>query len=302
MARRIHRHIAMLARSCAWTGGYLLVVSVSPPPAAAQNTDTVDVARLARMVFARDSGVRDGALTALEERGNMDVVPALIQALRLVLDDSEINTTLIALTGAVGIDTWHGWILWQEGHPEIEPFDDFDALKADAMAVIDENFCLFLSTGVAHEIGLEEIVWGGVRKDGIPALVNPTHLAASEAGYLDGDELVFGVEIAGDARAYLLRILDWHEMFNDVVGGVPVALAYCTLCGSGILFETAVAGRTEPLVFGSSGFLYRSNKLIYDRETNSLWNQFLGRAVVGPLTGSGIELKFRPVVIASWKD
>ena len=91
-------------------------------------------------------------------------------------------------------------------------------------------------------------------------------------------------------------------MFNDVVGGVPVALAYCTLCGSGILFETQVAGRPEPFVFGSSGFLYRSNKLMYDRGTNSLWNQFLGSPVVGPLTGSGIVLKIRPVVITTWKD
>ncbi|MCH9051373.1 MAG: DUF3179 domain-containing protein, partial [Proteobacteria bacterium] len=110
-----------------------------------------------------------------------------------------------------------------------------------------------------------------------------------------------GVQINGDARAYPFRILDWHEMFNDVVGGVPVALAYCTLCGSGILYETEVPGREEPFVFGSSGFLYRSNKLMYDRQTNSLWNQFTGRPVVGPLTGSGIELKVRPVTITSWK-
>ena len=91
-------------------------------------------------------------------------------------------------------------------------------------------------------------------------------------------------------------------MFNDVVGGVPVALAYCTLCGSGILFETLVEGRSEPFVFGSSGFLYRSNKLMYDRQTNSLWNQFLGRPVVGPLTGSGLEFKIRPVAITRWGD
>ena len=88
-------------------------------------------------------------------------------------------------------------------------------------------------------------------------------------------------------------------MFNDVVGGVPLALAYCTLCGSGILYETLLPPRSEPLIFGSSGFLYRSNKLMYDRQTHSLWNQFTGRPVVGPLTGSGIELKVRPVAITS---
>lgn len=89
-------------------------------------------------------------------------------------------------------------------------------------------------------------------------------------------------------------------MSNDVVGGVPVALAYCTLCGSGILYDKRVAGRTEPLEFGSSGFLYRSNKLMYDQETHSLWNQFTGRPVVGALTESDIELKILPVAISTW--
>ena len=302
MARPIRHRIVTPERVRAWVWMWLLALAVPSVPAAAQVDAQTDVAQLARMVFARQPGVRDGALAALRERCEADVVPALIQALRFVPEDDEINAALHALTGAEGIETWHEWILWQEGHPEIEPFDGFDAFKADAMAVIDENFRLFLRAGVAHEIRLEEIVWGGVRKDGIPTLVNPVHLPAAEATYLGNDELVFGVEIAGDARAYPLRILDWHEMFNDVVGGVPVALAYCTLCGSGILFETAVAGRPEPFVFGSSGFLYRSNKLMYDRETNSLWNQFLGSPVVGPLTGSGIELEIRPVVITSWGD
>jgi hypothetical protein len=96
--------------------------------------------------------------------------------------------------------------------------------------------------------------------------------------------------------------MGWHEMFNEVIGGVPVALAYCTLCGAGILFETAVEGREKPLVFGSSGLLYRSNKLMFDRETRSLWNQFTGEPVSGPLAYSGIRLTIRPLVISTWAD
>ena len=192
-------------------------------------------------------------------------------------------------------------MLWQEAHPEIESFEGFDAFKADLFSWIDVNFRLFLRRGVKHEIRLEEIVWGGVLKDGIPALNDPKHLSSAAATYITDDELVFGVEINSDVRAYPLRMLDWHEMFNDVIGGVPVALAYCTLCGSDILFETLVEGRPERFVFGSSGFLFRSNKLMYDQETNSLWNQFTGRPVVGPLTGSGIELAVRPVAITTWK-
>ena len=163
-------------------------------------------------------------------------------------------------------------MLWQEAHPDIVPYPGFVAMKADLMARLDPAFRIFLYEGIAHKIRIEEIVWGGVVKDGIPALVNPKHTNADEAYYLTDDELVFGVAINGDARAYPLRIMDWHEMFNDVVGGVPVALAYCTLCGSGILYDTRVAGRAEPFEFGSSGFLYRSHKLMYDQATHSLWN------------------------------
>ena len=193
-------------------------------------------------------------------------------------------------------------MLWQQAHPEIKPPPDFIRFKAALYATIDPNFKRFLRPGRAHTIRIEEITWGGVIKDGIPALTNPKLIAAAKANYVTPGELVFGDEIKGDARAYPLRILDWHEMFNDVIGGVPVSLAYCTLCGSGILFDTLVAGRAAPFVFGSSGFLYRSNKLMYDQATHSLWNQFTGKPVVGQLVGSGIELKTRPVVITSWQD
>ena len=151
------------------------------------------------------------------------------------------------------------------------------------------------------KIRMEEITWGGVAVDGIPALDNPTLIEGAKADYLIDSDLVFGVKINGDVRAYPLRIMGWHEMFNETIGGVPVALAYCTLCGVGILFETKIEGRKEPLVFGSSGLLYRSNKLMFDRETDSLWNQFTGEPVVGPLVGSGIKLKIRPVTITTWE-
>ena len=106
------------------------------------------VQRAARQVLASDPGLRAAALEALEERGDPDVVPALIQALRFVPDRDAINATLIALVGERPGSTWHDWMLWQEAHPEIEPFAGFDAFKADVMALIDQNFRLFLSPGV----------------------------------------------------------------------------------------------------------------------------------------------------------
>ena len=288
---------------------YLSAVLIAP--AAAQDRavppqptrELSDIEAQVRQIIITGTLERNRVMARLVDRGKTDVVPALIQSLRFMGQDPwTIASALKVLTGEDLGNRWHDWVLWQEDHPEVKPFEGFAAYKAWVYSQIDPNFRLFLYDGVAHDIRLEEIVWGGVRKDGIPALVNPALIEADAADYLSPEELVFGVEINGDVRAYPLRILDWHEMFNDVVGGVPVALAYCTLCGSGILYETAVAGRDQPFVFGSSGFLYRSNKLMYDRQTNSLWNQFTGLPVVGELTGSGITLRTRPVAITTWKN
>ena len=263
-----------------------------------------DVAAVVRTAFfSRSAGHRNRALRFLVDRDRRDVIPAFIAVLRLLPDpDGQLLDALQSLARAEIPRDWNAWMEWQEEHAEIRPYRGFESFKADVLAAIDPNFRDFLYRGVRHDIRIEEIVWGGVKKDGIPALVNAKQIPAAAATYLTDRELVFGVSINGDSRAYPLRILDWHEMFNDVVGGVPVSLAYCTLCGSGILYDTRVPKRRKPFVFGSSGLLYRSNKLMYDTATQSLWNQFTGRPVVGRLTGSGIELKVLPVVIASWQD
>ena len=97
--------------------------------------------------------------------------------------------------------------------------------------------------------------------------------------------------------------MDWHEMANDVIGGKSISLAYCTLCGSAILYagDHPQAPEGKPFTFGSSGLLYRSNKLMYDRATDSLWNHMEGKPVAGPLAASGIQLKTLPVVQTTWQ-
>ena len=254
----------------------------------------------AMQLFQGSAAQQTDALAALTNAGRADVVPILVMALRYSNAPARIVRALEKVTGASPGGGWDDWMKWQEAHPETGAAPGFAKLQSNVFQLIDPNFAQFLGGRETHSIRLEEIVWGGVVKDGIPALTNPQLIKAGDAAYLNDSDLVFGVAINGDVRAYPLRIMDWHEMFNDVIGGVPVSLAYCTLCGSGILFETTVLGRTAPFVFGSSGFLYRSNKLMYDTETKSLWNQFTGRPVVGALNGSGIELKTRPVVITTW--
>ena len=279
------------------------VLSLSTAPAAPLSDERV--AELSHDLFFGEVDEVRAALDGLVARGKRDVVPTLILALRYRFDTDIVGPALSKFIGTEAPDR-PAAMRWQEAHPEIVPHPSFRTFKLEILRRLDHEFMRFLGGDRSKrenlKIRLEEIVWGGVSVDGIPALDHPTLVAASDADYLLGSDLVFGVEINGDARAYPLRIMGWHEMFNDTIGGLPVALAYCTLCGAGILYETRVAGRAKPFVFGSSGFLYRSNKLMFDRETDSLWNQFTGKPVSGPLRNSGIALKIRPVVITTWSQ
>ena len=218
---------------------------------------------------------------------------------------THILDTLRDLTGEDFFSTdGFEWLQWVGDHPEYDARPSvYRWWKGEILSTLDERFREFLpEDGVEHTIRLEEIVWGGVVVDGIPSLDNPAVIRAHEARYLELDEQVFGVYLNGEARAYPLRIMNWHEMTNDVVGGQPFALAYCTLCGSGILYDTRRGDGQEPYVFGSSGLLYRSNKLMYDADTKSLWNQFTGIPVVGELVGEEIELPILPVTLTTWGE
>ena len=261
-----------------------------------------EVTDRAKDLFVRNDPAKvSAAVEYFKTRKNVDAVGVLTLAMRFSSKKSEVGEALETITGQRFGDDWNAWMLWQESQLNLKPFEGFAQIHADVHSGIDPSFKLFLGGDREYDIRVEEITWGGVVKDGIPALNNPKLIAAKEADYMEPKNLVFGVKINGDARAYPLRILDWHEMFNDVIGGVPVSLAYCTLCGSGILYETRLEGYPHPLILGSSGFLYRSNKLMYDTYTHSLWNQFTGKPVAGPLVGSGIKLKVRPVVITTWE-
>ena len=122
--------------------------------------------------------------------------------------------------------SWDWWMEWLGNNPQVQPPEGYAGWKGDLYSAIDPGLGEFLYDGVKTEIRLEEVVWGGVGKDGIPELNNPPVISASEADYLEPDDRVFGISINGEHRAYPLRILNLHEMANDVVGGVPFALAY----------------------------------------------------------------------------
>ncbi len=193
------------------------------------------------------------------------------------------------------------WLKWH-GEAKLELPPGYVAWKGRLYARIDERFAQFFEPDRTWRIRPEEVRWGGVVVDGIAPVESPKMISPGEADYLEPDEPVFGLVVNGDVRAYPQRILDAHEMCNDVIGGVPVSLAYCTLCGAGIAFDRRVKGRDEPFDFSSSGMLYRSNKLMYDRQTRTLWNHLTGKPVAGPLADNDIELTILPSVVARWED
>jgi hypothetical protein len=136
-------------------------------------------------------------------------------------------------------------------------------------------------------IPIDEIMKGGPPRDGIPALDHPPFLPPAEAPWQDAD-LVLGVVWRGEARAYPIAILDWHELVNDTLGDRPILVSYCPLCGTGIVFDRRVEGAVRR--FGVSGLLYRSDLLMYDHETESLWSQISAEAVTGPSLGRRLAL------------
>ncbi len=148
-----------------------------------------------------------------------------------------------------------------------------------------------------HDIPVKDILSGGPAKDGIPALADPKVLKAGQATFLKDNDAVIGVEISGRARAYPLRILNWHEIVNDEVSRRPLAVTYCPLTGSAVVFDRRVGGRE--LTFGVSGRLYNSNVLMFDRQSDSLWSQLAESAVTGEKTGT--HLRTIPSVVTTWK-
>ena len=150
-----------------------------------------------------------------------------------------------------------------------------------------------------HSVPYSDILSGGPPKDGIPSIDDPVFTTFEDADWWLGmEEPVIAFERNGDARAYPLQILTWHEIVNDVVGDVPVTVTFCPLCNSAIVFDSRLDGVVHD--FGTSGKLRNSDLVMYDRQTESWWQQFTGEAIVGELTGK--KLTFLPASIISWED
>ncbi len=190
--------------------------------------------------------------------------------------------------------------LWQLEGDIVEADPSYSDFKALLYRKLDPRFSEYFGHDKRSSIALSEILWGGVTRDEIPPLRSPKMISVGEATYLADTDTVFGIDINGDTRAYPKRILAWHELFTDRIGGVDIVGVYCTLCGTMIPYESRT--KAGALRFGTSGFLYRSDKLMYDEETKSLWLTLTGEPVVGTQVGRGLKLVSRPVVTTTWAE
>ena len=250
-----------------------------------------------------DEAEKEESLISLENSWSPNLVPPLLDLLLLSSDQSlrkEIGKLLEKSTGRKYGSDYYKWLqwLWQQ---DIQSTDYYSNFRADLYRNIDEKFDIyFRDRREQTKIRLDEVVWGGVKQDGIPPLRQPNMILAKQATYLNDDDVVFGISIGEDIRAYPKRILAWHEFFTDKIGNKQIAGVYCTLCGTVIAYDMVYNGVFHNL--GTSGFLYRSNKLMYDKATQSLWSTIEGKPVVGPLVDQSIELESHPVVTTTWGE
>lgn len=150
-----------------------------------------------------------------------------------------------------------------------------------------------------HSVPYAEILSGGPPKDGIPAIDNPRFISVAEADeWLEDIEPVILLQNGDDRRAYPLQIMTWHEIVNDTLGETPIVVTFCPLCNTAIAFERTIAGRV--LDFGTTGRLRYSNLIMYDRQTESWWQQASGEAIAGEFTGT--QLVFHPAAIIGWGE
>jgi len=147
-------------------------------------------------------------------------------------------------------------------------------------------------------VDMRRVVSGGPPPDGIPSIDRPRFHRTGDVDFLQDQEPVIAIELNGDARAYPVQILTWHEIVNDTIGGEPTTVTYCPLCNSAIAYDRRLGERV--LDFGTSGKLYNSAMVMYDRQTESLWSHFNARAIAGALTGE--ELDRRPTAMVGWAE
>ena len=262
----------------------------------------IDTLLIFQNLIGYDHQKKTEALNFLQQNWSQSYIAPLLDILRLSQDDWQlqvIRALLDKYEPTIKADYFNGiqW-LWKQAPYYGNYYADFKAYLYNALDPAFYQY--FYGRESQAKIRLDEIVWGGVSRNGIPTLKSPIMMAVSQATYLSDTDVIFGLVINGEARAYPKRILAWHEFLTDDIGDQSIAVVYCTLCGTVIIYDTEFNRVKHKL--GTSGFLYRSNKLMYDQATQSLWSTILGQPVVGSLVDQNIELSTLPVETTTWGE
>ena len=280
------------------TAPALVVVETFEPTATDEQVETaIDV-----FVDSSTSANARALVETMAGNRNERWVPWLVDLLRINISSRVSNLTGTALEAITGIESrdrvadMNSYGSWSHTRA-LDGGAGYVDFKATLYERIDGAFGPLIRS-VADHVEVAAIQWGGVRLGGIPELNDPARVPAVEADWMIDDEVVLGVIVNNEAVAYPLRILARHELVNDTIGGEDLALVYCTLCRSALVFERDVAG--QKLDFLTSGLLLNSNKIMYDTQTGTLWSHLRGISIGGPLLGT--ELVVRPVNHLRWSD
>lgn len=276
--------------------------TTTPVPFTPTATDDDVEATVATFVGTSSSANASALVQVIGANRHERWVPWLIDLLRVNVSQGvsgQIGDTLEAITGVESRDhvaNLNSYGSWSQTR-ELDGGVGYVDFKATLYERIDDDFGPLLRS-IADPVELAGVQWGGVPLGGIPELNDPARVPAAEASWMVDDEVVLGIVANGEAVAYPLRILARHELANDTIGGDELAVVYCTLCRSALVFERNVGG--EKLDFLTSGLLLNSNKIMYDPQTGTLWSHLRGVGIGGPLVGT--ELVVRPVNHMRWSD
>ncbi len=279
--------------------GPATAAAVDSPASLPGDADGTVYERLRRLISGKPKARRRAA-EALGRGGATTLVP-LVDAYFFAPPEARPDALdlLERLSGEQLGNRYRDWFLYVGSREDLAAPPGYGAWKGELFSRIDPVYGRLLNPRAAVRLRLREVQSGGVRLDGIPAIDDPESVPADVARFMRDTDTVFGVSLGGERRAYPVKVLAWHELLNDTLGGQPVALSFCTLCGSGILYS-AIDDDGNRLMFGTSGLLYRSNKLMFDRTTLSLWTNLTGEAVVGEQARAGARLAMLPMTLTRW--
>jgi hypothetical protein len=276
------------------------------PPAAPLRTPPVPINTFLNGLSDNPDLIED-ALDYFEEHWNPSLAVPLLE-LAVVADDPaiqrQIDDLIAARTGQrpapspTGPD--HAPIYAWAWRNEFGLPANYAELKAELYATVDPDFREFFSRGFPARVRLDEVLWSGVERDEIPPLREPKVMTASQATYLAPNNVVFGLEVNGEARAYPRRIVAWHEVVHDPVGGERLLAIYGPPSGAMTVYRATAHGTAYELE--TSGFVFRSDKLLFDEPTKSLWSALSGQPLVGRLASQEVALELVPVVTTTWGE